>query len=133
MEFKPMTDEEIEMENVIKAGTTVPVDVRKAADYVGKTSGKTSIKLDLTAYHEGREYFLSVYLTPAFPKLWKRACTAMISQMQYETGKIDAVDFEGKHCSVTVDVEEFNNKKQNKVIDFIRSQKAEADNLQLPF
>jgi len=122
MNYKPMTDEEIESANLIPEGTKCKAEVREAYDHIGKESGKESIKLVLDVYNGADEIPREVwcFITPNYAKLWKHAIVAMIGQQEYEAGHIGAESFVGKTCSVLVGQDEYQGKRKNIILDFIR-------------
>lgn len=123
MNFKPMTDEEIALANLIKDDTECFAEVKEANDHVSKDSGKESIKLKLNVWDNATNRgYIDVYLTPSFMKLFKHACTSMLSQEQYESGNIQAIDFQGKSCNVIIGIQKDKNGKypdKNVIKDFL--------------
>lgn len=134
MQFQPMTDKEIAEANLIKEDTECFAEVKESTDHVSKESGKESIKLKLNVWEGATNRgYIDAYLTPAFMKLFKHACQAMIGQERYESGNIQAIDFDGKSCNVVIGIQKDTNGKypdKNIVKDF---KKATQESERLPF
>ena len=120
MNFKPMTDAEIEMANIIPEGTECDAEVVKSEAYVSQSSGKETIRLILNVFHGEITNQVYCYLTPNFPFLFKHAIIAMLSDAEYQAGEISPAIFEYKTCRVVVGLDEYKGRKKNIVMDFKR-------------
>lgn len=118
MQYKPMTDDEIENENLIPDGEKCSATVVSSELYIGKQSGKESTKVILSVSYGMVTVEIWCFLTPAYKKLWKHAVIAMLGEQAYNSGDISPVMFEGKRCIVQVGLEQYNGKNKNSILDF---------------
>ena len=122
MNFKPKTDEEIQAAMLIPEGEKCFAEVKESVDHTSQ-EGKESIKLKLAIWEDvSIRTYIFVYLTPAFMLLFKHACIALIGKEKYESGNIQAHDFEDKSCDVIIGVKKDKTGKypdKNIIKDFI--------------
>jgi hypothetical protein len=120
MDYKPMTDAEIEAAGMLKPGEYA-AEVKVCSEYTSPNSGKTSLKTIFSVFDGDRTYEVWAFLTPAFPRLWKHAVTACISQEAYEGGHISPDDFTGKQCRVIIRHGEYQGKPKMEIADILKS------------
>lgn len=121
MNFTPKTDEQINSDGLLPKGV-YDFTIISSEDYVGKSSGKESIKIKLNVFgNDGKDYHVYDYLTPNFAKKFKHACVGLGMADKYEFGSIMASDFQGRSGKVEIDIEPSKGDypARNKVVDFI--------------
>lgn len=126
MQFNPQTDQQIEAEDkkrqeerLLPEGT-YNCTIGEAEKYIGKTSGKESIKIGMKVFKpDGDHILVWDYLTPKFMKKWKHAAETFGLQAEYLAGKIEPYMFENKSGKVDL-IQEDQGKYglQNRVDDY---------------
>jgi hypothetical protein len=99
MQHQPMTDEEIKKAEedrqknfLIQEGEKCFAEVVETNDHVSD-KGKESIMLKLAIWDDTTlKTHIYCYLTPAFMLLYKHACIAMLGQVKYDSGNIQAMN-----------------------------------------
>jgi hypothetical protein len=106
MQFKPMTEEEIQMQNLLTEGKYKYVVIAAEDTFSGphsKNPGQDLIKLTLEIYDSlGRKRLLSDYFSPAFLPKVKNFCDVNGLQEQYNAGTLLATDCLGKSGNLFV-------------------------------
>lgn len=119
MNYKPMSDEDIEKANLIPDLAKCQAEVISAELYTGKESGKESIKLVMHVYHDDLTKEIWVFLTPNYAKLWKHAVVSMVGADAYATGNVSPSMFEGKNCTVEIGLDQYKGKMKNVITDIL--------------
>lgn len=140
MNYKPLSDSDIESINLIPEDSQCYAEVLEASNHISKDKGNESIKLVLGIWEDvSMRCKIFVYLTPNFPKLFKHAVVSMIGIDKYNSGDISCDDFINKTCDVIIGIEngkgEYEGKKKNIIKDFLPTKynkKHEKDN-DMPF
>ena len=122
MQFEPKTDKEISELGLWPAGE-YNFTIAKAEEWISQSSGKESIKLTMNVVSsDAKSRVVFDYITPKFASKWKHCAKVCGLMAKYDTGSIDAADFEGKSGVLKLDIQEgtpqFPNSK-NSVVDYI--------------
>ncbi len=105
MQFKPMTDEEIELGNLLPPGI-YPFEVFDAEECVSK-KGNDMIKLKLSISDpKGQRRIMYDYLLASMPKKLKHFAKAMGLLDKYDSGTINSADCYQRHGSVQIGIEQ---------------------------
>lgn len=103
MRFQPKTKEEIAADGLLQPGE-YDFEIVSGEDTVSK-AGNDMIKLRLNVYTEsGGKVTMFDYLMPTVAFKLRHACEACGLEDEYESGNLEALDFEGKtgRCKVAV-------------------------------
>jgi len=104
MQFTPKTEKEIIEANLWPEGE-YSFQIARAIDSVSK-NGNEMIKLTLNVYNnEGRSQIIYDYLMEVMEFKLRHCAEACGLIKKYETGKLDAIDFEGKTGTVKIAIQ----------------------------
>lgn len=140
MKFSPKTDKELKEANLLQPGI-YDFEVIAAED---KTSaaGNEMIALNMKVYGDNRIVYVTDYLMEKMAFKLRHACDACGLLKQYESGELQASDFEGKSGKVKLKIDTDKEGKyadKNGVADYVKSEsnaelaKSVTDDDSVPF
>ncbi len=127
MQFSTKTENELDTEFLIPAGTTCDFEVVEAAEKVS-AKGNDMIALQLKVWHADRDYRVRDWLLSSMGHKLLHFCEATGLTPQYAAGTLTKTDCLGKTGKLVVSLEEGKNgyAAQNKVDDYIGHRKASS-------
>ncbi len=122
MRIEPKTQHEIEEGNLFPAGE-YDFEITDAIETVSKSSGNEMIALRLKVFNGvGRFILVSDYLLESVAYKLRHCCEACGIIEVYETGNLDAIDFQGRSGRLKLRIDEDKSgqyAKKNSVADYI--------------
>lgn len=104
MKFQPKSKSEIDSDGMLPAGE-YDFEIISAEDTISKSSGNEMIKLKVYVFDvEGGKRTIFDYLMPSVAFKLRHAAEACGLEDEYESGSLEALDFEGKtgRCKVNI-------------------------------
>ena len=129
MQFTPRSAEDIASDNLFPEGE-YDFEVISATDEISKSSGNEMIHLKLRVYHpngSGRFVLVDDYLLESVAFKLRHACDATGLTTEYETGSLEAHEFEGRAGRVKLRVQKSEiYQDKNAVKDYVPAGKPAA-------
>lgn len=128
MNFQPKSETEIQKEEeqwALWPRGQYDFEVLEYSDEVSKASGADMIKLRLKVYHpDGGTRTIFDYLMPAMAAKLRHACDCMGLTAQYESGSLEAADFDGGSGKLILYIKKGTGgyADQNAVADYVKSE-----------
>jgi len=120
MKVTPKTDEQIDTEGLLPAGT-YNFEVREAKDSISKSSGNEMIALVLDVFDDaGDAHTVFDYLLDSFARKIKHAAEVCGLADRYQAGELRAIDFTGRSGRVKIEVKkQVGYADKNNVVDYV--------------
>ncbi len=129
MQHKPLSDEELAMEQLLKPGT-YPAEVMACIEKQSKKGqDMLEIKLDIYDVDSDRSMHVYDYISPHFMKFkYKRFFKSAGQESVYDKGEFDASDCVRWQVVVVVDVEsKAGYPPKNKIVDYIQQEQVAVE------